>query len=161
MLNRYLFILFFVHSLVFSQYERPGSTVAQFLKIDVSPTAAAMAGADISLASGAEALHYNPAAIASMSQKFDLVFNQTNWFAGINHDYSAMAMSMGRIGALGVMLTRLTTDEMKVRTPMQPDGTGETFYAGSYRVGLAYARIPIISPSFRPIGLLKPSTKTG
>lgn len=140
MLNRYLFILFFVHSLVFSQYERPGSTVAQFLKIDVSPTAAAMAGAYISLASGAEALHYNPAAIASMSQKFDLVFNQTNWFAGINHDYSAMAMSMGRIGALGVMLTRLTTDEMKVRTPMQPDGTGETFYAGSYRVGLAYAR---------------------
>ena len=74
MLNRYLFILFFVHALVFSQYERPGSTVAQFLKIDVSPTAAAMAGAYISLASGAEALHYNPAAIASMSQKFDLVF---------------------------------------------------------------------------------------
>ncbi len=29
---------------------------------------------------------------------------------------------------------------MKVRTPLQPDGTGETFYAGNYKFGLSYAR---------------------
>ena len=29
---------------------------------------------------------------------------------------------------------------MKVRTPLQPEGTGETFYVGNYRFGLSYAR---------------------
>jgi len=140
MLKKNLFILGLINTLIFSQYERPGSTSAQFLKIDVSPAAAAMAGSYISIASGAEALYYNPAAIASMSQKFDLSFNKTNWFSGIKHDYSAIAINAGRVGSFGALLTRLVTDEMKVRTPMQPDGTGETFYAGSYRVGLAYAR---------------------
>ena len=123
-----------------AQYERPGSTSAQFLKIDVSPAAAAMAGSYISVANGADALYYNPAAIANMSEKVNLSFNKTNWFAGIKHDYSAIAFSAGRLGSFGALLTRLVTDEMKVRTPMQPDGTGETFYAGSYRLGAAYAR---------------------
>ena len=29
---------------------------------------------------------------------------------------------------------------MDVRTPLQPDGTGETFYATNYRIGISYAR---------------------
>ena len=140
MLKIFLLITGLINTLIFSQYERPGSTAAQFLKIDVSPAAAAMAGSYISIATGADALYYNPAAIASMSQKFNLSFNQTNWFAGIKHDYSAIAFNAVRAGSFGALLTRLVTDEMKVRTPMQPDGTGETFYAGSYRIGLAYAR---------------------
>ena len=78
MLKKNLFILGLINTIIFSQYERPGSTSAQFLKIDVSPAAAAMAGSYISIASGAEALYYNPAAIASMSEKFDLSFNKTN-----------------------------------------------------------------------------------
>ena len=44
------------------------------------------------------------------------------------------------IGAFGLSVTALYTDEMKVRTPLQPEGTGETFYVGNYRFGLSYAR---------------------
>ena len=133
-------ILFILTSLIYSQYERPGSTSAQFLKIDISPAAAAMGGSYYSVAKGASALYYNPAAMASMDKKFDIVFNKTSWFANIDHDYSAIAYNQGRFGSFGLLLTRLITDEMKVRTPMQPDGTGETFYAGSYRLGLGYAK---------------------
>ena len=133
------FLLFF-SSFLFSQYERPGSTSAQFLKIDISPAAAAMAGSYYSVAKGATALYYNPAAIASMDQKIDIVFNKTRWFANIDHDYSAIAYNQGRYGAFGLLVTRLVTDEMKVRTPMQPDGTGETFFSGSYRLGFGYAK---------------------
>ena len=127
-------------TMVYGQYERPGSTSAQFLKIDISPAAAAMGGSYYSVASGATALYYNPAAIASMDKKFDVVFNKTSWFADIDHDYSAVAYNYGRYGSVGLLLTRLITDEMKVRTPMQPDGTGETFFAGSYRLGFGYAK---------------------
>ena len=139
MLKILKFLLIF-SSFLFSQYERPGSTSAQFLKIDISPAAAAMAGSYYSVAKGATALYYNPAAIARMDQKIDIVFNKTRWFANIDHDYSAIAYNQGRYGAFGLMVTRLVTDEMKVRTPMQPDGTGETFYSGSYRLGFGYAK---------------------
>ena len=133
-------ILLVLTTMVYGQYERPGSTSAQFLKIDISPAAAAMGGSYYSVASGATALYYNPAAIASMDKKFDVVFNKTSWFADIDHDYSAVAYNHGRYGSFGLLLTRLITDEMKVRTPMQPDGTGETFFAGSYRLGFGYAK---------------------
>ena len=133
-------ILLVLLTVVYGQYERPGSTSAQFLKIDISPAAAAMGGSYYSVASGATALYYNPAAIASMDKKFDVVFNKTSWFADIDHDYSAVAYNHGRYGSFGLLLTRLITDEMKVRTPMQPDGTGETFFAGSYRLGFGYAK---------------------
>ena len=133
-------ILLVLTTVAYGQYERPGSTSAQFLKIDISPAAAAMGGSYYSVASGATALYYNPAAIASMDKKFDVVFNKTSWFADIDHDYSAVAYNYGRYGSFGLLLTRLITDEMKVRTPMQPDGTGETFFAGSYRLGFGYAK---------------------
>lgn len=47
----------------FAQYERPGSTTAQFLKIDISPRGAGMAGAYIAVVEGAEGVYYNPAII--------------------------------------------------------------------------------------------------
>ena len=81
-------ILLVLSTVVYGQYERPGSTSAQFLKIDKSPAAAAMGGSYYSVASGATALYYNPAAIASMDKKFDVVFNKTSWFADIDHDYA-------------------------------------------------------------------------
>lgn len=122
-----------------SQYDRPGSTDAQFLKIGVSPRGTAMADAYIAVVNGAEATYYNSAALPWMNGS-DMVFNHNSWFAGINHEFFAAARSFGDLGAFGVSVTALYTDEMKVRTPLQPDGTGETFYAGNYRAGLTYSR---------------------
>ena len=42
MIKKILFAMLLIPVLVFGQYERPGSTDAQFLKIGVSPRAAAM-----------------------------------------------------------------------------------------------------------------------
>jgi len=135
-----LFLIGLLYPLIlFAQYQRPGSTDAQFLKIGVSARAAALAGAYISVVEGAEAAFYNPAALARIP-RMDFVFNHTEWFAGINHEFMAAAMTFPRLGTLAVSFTALYTDEMQVRTPLQPDGTGETFYAGNYRFTLSYAR---------------------
>ena len=88
---------------------------------------------------GADATYYNPAALPWL-KKTDVVFNHTAWFAGINHEFAAAAMYIEDVGAFGLSVTALYTDEMKVRTPLQPEGTGETFYVGNYRFGLSYAR---------------------
>ncbi len=139
MIKKQLLLVLVWVPLLLAQYERPGSTSAQFLKIDVSARGAGMAGAYNAVVKGAEGLVYNPAVIATLPNT-DIVFNNNVWFDGISHDYMAIAKNFGRIGAFGLSATTLYTPEMKVRTPLQPDGTGETFYAGSVRTGLTYAR---------------------
>ncbi len=139
MTKKLISILLLLPGLVWAQYERPGSTDAQFLKIGVSARATGMGNAYISVVEGAEAAYYNAAALARIPGT-DLAFNHTNWFAGINHDFIAAARTFGRFGTFGISLTALYTDEMKVRTPLRPDGTGETFYSSNIRAGLSYAR---------------------
>jgi hypothetical protein len=122
-----------------AQYNRPGSTDAQFLKIGVSARGAGMADAYLAVTNGAEATYYNAAALPWI-ERTDVVVNHTEWFAGIKHEFAAIARTFDDIGSFGLSVTALYTDEMKVRTPLQPEGTGETFYVGNYRFGLSYAR---------------------
>ncbi len=139
MFNKITIIVLIMTCFVYAQYERPGSTAAQFLKIDVSPRGTGLAGAYISVVEGAEATFYNPAVIAEM-EGTDIVFNHNDWFADINHEFVAIAHNFGDYGAFGLSVTGIYTNEMKVRTPLQPDGTGETFYSGAYKIGVTYAR---------------------
>jgi hypothetical protein len=132
-------LLLLAPAILCAQYNRPGSTDAQFLKIGVSPRGTGMADSYIAVVDGADATYYNPAALAWLPGT-DVVFNHTVWFAGINHDFVAAAHNFGDVGTIGVSVTALYTDEMKVRTPLQPEGTGETFYVGNYRFGLSYSR---------------------
>lgn len=52
----------------------------------------------------------------------DVVFTHTSWFAGISHDFAAASQNLDDIGTVAVSVTALATDEMKVRTPLQPEG---------------------------------------
>lgn len=135
-MKKYTVTLVLLFSFVIGQYERPGSSAAQFLDIGVNPRAEAMAGAFISMASGAGACYYNPAALATLSG-LSFEVSHTDWFAEISHDYVAAALPIGRNGGIGISFTSLITDEMIVRTPLQPDGTGETFFSGNYRFGVS------------------------
>jgi len=139
MIRKLIFVFIFIGSFSFAQYERPGSTDAQFLKIGVSARAAGMGGAYIAVVSGAEGAYYNPAALAKINRT-DVVFTHSKWFAGINHEFTSVAQTFPQLGTFAISMTALYTDEMNVTTPLQPDGTGETFYSGNYRFGISYAR---------------------
>jgi hypothetical protein len=121
-----------------AQYERPGSSTAQFLDIGVSPRGESMAGSYVSVAEGAEGVYYNPAVLARI-EGTDVSMTFTKWFADINHEFIAVAHNFGEL-SVAFSATALQTGEMEVRTPLQPDGTGETFSAGSYRFGISLAR---------------------
>jgi len=124
---------------LYSQYNRPGSADGQFLKIGVNPRAVALADAYISLADGAEATYYNQAALARVPG-INITFNHNFWFAKINHDFVALSINLNRIGTIAVSINALYTDQMEVRTPLRPDGTGETFYAYNYKTAISYSR---------------------
>ena len=47
-----------------SQVSKVGTTIAQFLKIDVTPRATALGGSFVAVANDAEALYWNPAGIS-------------------------------------------------------------------------------------------------
>jgi hypothetical protein len=121
-----------------AQYDRPGSTDAQFLKIGVSPRGTALSDAYIAVVGGAEATYYNSSALPWMKGT-DVALNHNSWFAGISHDFFAVAHNFGDLGAVGVSVTSLRTDLMEVRTPLQPEGTGETFFAANYKFALSYS----------------------
>jgi len=139
MKKQLLIFIIGIFAIVFSSYgyNRPGSAGAQFLLIGPSPRGMAMSNAIISFPWGAEAAYYNPAAIALFT-KTEFMVSYMKWFASINYNYAAVARNFGRIGSLGLLMTSFVTDEMKVRTPLQPNGTGETFYSGDYRFGVIY-----------------------
>ncbi len=138
-MKKIVFLILLFPWLAFSQYQRPGSTSAQFLKIGVSARAAGMSNAYISVVHGPEAAYYNPAGLTGI-KKIGVAFTHTSWFAGINHDFASLGVNLGHNTIIALSTTALYTDAMKVRTPLQPDGTGATFYAGSYRIGLSVAR---------------------
>lgn len=124
---------------VSSGQDRPGSSDADFLRIGISPRAAGLGDAFISLVEGAEATYYNPAALVNANKINDVTLNHTFWFAGINHDFISYNRRVGN-NAFAVSATALYTDEMEVRTPMRPGGTGETFVSTNLRTTLSYAR---------------------
>jgi len=142
---RKLYISIFVSLLlvapnVFSQgVTKVGTTASAFLLIDPNPRATAMGSAYVSVANDASAMYWNPAGIASITS-FDAVFVSSQWLAGLSYNYAGAVVSLGDFGNVGVNATFLRTDDMERTTVYSPEGTGEFFDAGSYAVGISYAR---------------------
>ena len=118
---------------------KTGTTAAGFLNIDVGARAVGMGGAFVSVANDISAMYWNSAGVARLTAP-QAVFTHTKWIADINFNYAAIAVPLPGVGTLGANATFLTMDEMERTTIANPDGTGETFNAGSYAFGLCYAR---------------------
>jgi hypothetical protein len=119
--------------------DRSGTVSAQFLKIPLSARAVSMGGAQVAVAEGVSSIGFNPAGMMSVSE-YAFGATYTSWFANIQHSYMGVVKNFPGIGALGMSLTLLTTDDMAVTTPSHPDGTGENFRASDYAFSVAYAR---------------------
>jgi len=118
--------------------QRAGISSLTFLKIDVSPRSAALAGSNICLEGDAYATYTNPATMVENPQ-FSAGISNTFWVAGINYAYASV-IKPTKLGHLGVSLNALNSGAMEVRTTFQPDGTGELFYANYYAAGLSYGQ---------------------
>ena len=117
-----------------------GTTAAGFLSINVGAQAVSMGGAYVAVAEDATAMYWNPSGIASI-ENFTAIFHHTKWIADVSHNYiGVVTPPLGGIGSFGVNITSLTMDDMERTTVSNPEGTGEYFSAGSYAIGLCFAR---------------------
>jgi hypothetical protein len=118
---------------------KTGTIAAKFLSIDVGARAVAMGGAFTSVSDDASAMFWNPAGIAGIHGT-EFYTTYSRWLADIRYNYSGLVLPVGSLGTLGLNATFVTMDEMERTTIEEPDGTGETFEAGSMAVGLSFAR---------------------
>jgi Type IX secretion system protein PorV len=118
---------------------RAGSVTAQFLKIPINARAAAIGNAQVSLAEGAAAIAFNPAGTLTV-QNVSVTASYDQWWADITHSFFGIAANLQEWGTIGIGLTLLATDDMVVRTPGFPEGTGEMFRVSEYAYTFSYSR---------------------
>ncbi len=121
------------------QIRKVGTSAATFLRIPVGAHASGMGSSFVSMINDPTSLYWNPSAIASINSNA-LVVDHSLWMPGIYFDFAGLVLPVESLGTLGLSITILHTDEMKVTTIEEPMGTGETFTASSFALGFSYSR---------------------
>ncbi len=122
-----------------SSISKVGTTVAQFLKIDVSARSIGMGGSFVAVANDASAIYINPAGLARVSG-YQAMFTHTEWIAGTKYDFGAVSLNLSDIGTIGLMVSSFSSGDMKVTTVQEPEGTSELFDVQDLLAGISYSR---------------------
>jgi long-subunit fatty acid transport protein len=135
-----VFLLGFMLQVAASQeVSKVGTTAANFLTIGVGARAVGMGSAFVAVADDITALYWNPAGVARL-EKTQATFSYANWIADITFNHAGFTIPVSNVGTIGVQASFMTMGEMERTTIANPEGTGETFSAGSYAFALCYAR---------------------
>lgn len=139
-----LFAILLFSPSAFSQ--KVGSTSMQFLKVMPCARATAMGDAYSVLASGAEAVFWNPAGIA-LSDKKEVSLTYLKWIFDTQQGAFSFTTPVGNIGSFGIQVQYVDFGEIPEAlwvSPykddiLYPGLTGRTFHPFTYLVGLTYA----------------------
>ena len=138
-----LFGIFFfsmgVSNTLVAEDTNSGTTVANFLEIGMGSIGTGMGNAYTALANDPSSMFWNPAGLAFVKYNQFQFMNQP-YLADININYLAFGIPIPNVGVIGLDITSLSMDDMKVRTVENPQGTGQYFTANDIAVSLGYAR---------------------
>ena len=148
MKNRiFIFTTILVTFSSFSFAQKVGSTSMQFLKVMPCARATALGEAYTVWATGAEAIFWNPAGLATID---NMEFSTTyiDWLFDAQQGAFSYALEISGFGAIGIQVQYIdfgefeeTTNERPyINNPDNPGLTGNTFSPYSLLVGLSYAR---------------------
>ena len=116
-----------------------GTTAAPFLGIGAGPRAVSMGGAFTAVADDPTALYWNPAGISRYART-EAIIEHTNYLVGTSYNFFGAVVALNEDNAIGVSVTNLAYGSSEVTTVSQPDGTGETWNANDWAIGLSYSR---------------------
>jgi len=133
-------ILLGVDSIFAGGGTRNGTGGASELVIPVGAQGIALAGSGTATSTGLDALFYNPAGIASMTNSVTAEFSHMNYIADIGVEYGAVAVKFEGFGILELDIKSLNIGNIAVTTDDQPDGTGQTFSPEFIVAGVSYAK---------------------
>jgi hypothetical protein len=122
-----------------------GTTAAPFLTLGTGARATGLGHAYTAMATGPDALFWNPAGISIRFEEDDplggLMFTNKQWFAGIQYNALGITIpvSNSRDMVLGLHAIYMDYGRMDIRTVEQPEGNGLTFGAYDLSTGLSFA----------------------
>lgn len=123
--------------------QRAVTVAAPFLQISPDSRSAALGDAGVAIANNANAIYWNPAALAMMDNRFGVNLNFTPWLRSlipdINHYYLPAYLNLGeQTGTVGLSLTYFSLGRI-VFTDNNGVGQGD-FNANEFAITGAYAR---------------------
>lgn len=133
--------LFAVAETYGSGQERAGTAAAPELRIPVGGQYLAMSGSAVAIASGLEAIYWNPAGVFLTETDASALFSFREYIADMSMSYTAISGNFGDFGTLGLSLRNLSIGDINVTTMDQPDGTGEVVSPTYFVLGITYSRM--------------------
>ena len=118
---------------------KTGTTTMGFLHIEPSPRLAAQGNAGATARDGVMAGYYNPGGLGFIRSS-SAEFAHSEWLADIDYNYAGVALRFTPSQTLALSVTQLSSGDMDVRTPDQPEGTGERFSVNDLAIGVGYGR---------------------
>jgi len=128
----------------FADYTKLAQTGFQFLSVISDARGAAMGGAMSTIPYGSGSLFFNPACMAEMDAKFDIIASKNSWIAGIDHTTLSLAVSPAnkRFGVVGLTAQSVNYGEIQ-GTMVWGNDQGwvetHTFSPSSVSFGVGYA----------------------
>ena len=119
---------------------RNGTGGATELLIPAGPRGIALAGSNAATSRGIDALFWNPAGIAHMSNSATATFSHMNYIADIGVEYGAIAANFEGFGIVSFNIKSLSVGSIPITTNSQPDGTGQTYSPQFLIAGASYSR---------------------
>jgi hypothetical protein len=119
--------------------QKVGTTSMQFLKVMPTARGTAMGEAYTTLATGAEAVFWNPGGVAILHRpEFSLTY--IDWIFDTRQGALSSALSLGDWGAVGLQLQYVDYGVFDEALANPARLTGQQFHPFTYLIGLTYAR---------------------
>ena len=120
---------------------RIGTAGAQELLIPIGSAGSALNGSNQALATGIDAIFWNPAGLDRSNYQSEVMFSRMNYIAGLDLTYIAAAVKFPGIGTLAFSLKNLDFGDIILTTEENTDGTGETYSPTYITAGLTFSRV--------------------
>ena len=120
------------------EFTKVGLSGGQFLKIGVGARGTGMAGAFSAVSDDLSSIFWNSAGLADV-KRYAADFSQTFWFAGMSHNFAAVAIPVGEKFRLGASFTSFSSGNINVTTTNQQDGTGGIYNVSDIAIGITLA----------------------
>jgi hypothetical protein len=121
--------------------DKSGTSAAPELLIPVGARYVGLAGSPLAIATGVEAIYWNPAGLARSNFGAEAMFSHMNYIADIGVEYVAIATNIEGFGSLGFDLKSIAMGDFEITTEDVPDGTGQIFSPTYVTLGLTYSRL--------------------
>ena len=120
------------------EFEKVGSSGAQFLKVPIGGRGAAMGSAFTSVVNDASAMYWNPSGMMGV-ENVQVYVSYSTWFGDITNNYASTVVPLGDDFRFGAFVQTFGANNIPVTTINRPEGTGAFYSINDLSVGLSFA----------------------